>query len=424
MNAEFTGERVIPGHVDPDLWNEHFCRYAFVSPTALNCRVLDAGCGTGYGSAELALRARSVTGIDLSGEALHFASSHYAADNLRWTRASCTSLPFADGSFDIVTAFEVIEHLQNWPQLIAEARRVLTEDGRFIVSTPNKTFYAESRGESGPNPFHEHEFEFGEFECALKKSFPQVSMYLQDHSEGLLIRPATGTGAAAIRLEESAPPVQHSSFFIAVCSAKFIATEPAFVFMPATANALRDKIRHIERLQTELVTKDAWLAQEQAAHQALLGEHRAQTAELHKSNQWAGTLNTKLDAAGLRIAALQGELADQQKAAREMAAGYEAQSAEVQAALTERTQFAEETERRLTTELTARTDELRHQVSELGRCVELLHQTEALLEERTRWAQGLDAERERLEALLAGVEASRWIRIGRVVGLGPELSKT
>ena len=50
--SEFTGERVIPGEVDPNLWNEHFSRYAFA---ALFCRgrksVLDAGCGTGYGTA-------------------------------------------------------------------------------------------------------------------------------------------------------------------------------------------------------------------------------------------------------------------------------------------------------------------------------------------------------------------------------------
>jgi hypothetical protein len=53
--------------------------------------------------------------------------------------------------------------------------------------------------------------------------------------------------------------------------------------------------------------------------------------------------------------------------------------------------------------------------------VELLHSTEATLEERTRWAMGLDEEAARLRAKVAGVQASRWMRLGRAVGLGPEL---
>ena len=52
--AEFTGERVIPGQVDVDLLNEHLARYTFAARLARGKRVLDAGCGAGYGSAELA----------------------------------------------------------------------------------------------------------------------------------------------------------------------------------------------------------------------------------------------------------------------------------------------------------------------------------------------------------------------------------
>ncbi|MEI9974184.1 MAG: hypothetical protein WDO73_20315 [Ignavibacteriota bacterium] len=49
--AEFTGERVIPGEVDVDLLNEHLARYTFAARLARGKRVLDAGCGAGYGSA-------------------------------------------------------------------------------------------------------------------------------------------------------------------------------------------------------------------------------------------------------------------------------------------------------------------------------------------------------------------------------------
>ena len=67
---EFTGERVIPGQVDPDLWAEHISRYAFASRFAHGARVLDLGCGAGYGTAELARRARSAIGIDSAPEAI------------------------------------------------------------------------------------------------------------------------------------------------------------------------------------------------------------------------------------------------------------------------------------------------------------------------------------------------------------------
>ena len=49
--AEFTCERLIPGQVDVDLLNEHMARYTFAARLARGKRVLDAGCGAGYGSA-------------------------------------------------------------------------------------------------------------------------------------------------------------------------------------------------------------------------------------------------------------------------------------------------------------------------------------------------------------------------------------
>ena len=48
-----------------------------------------------------------------------------------------------------MVAFEVIEHLENWRGFLREARRVLAPTGQFIVSTPNKLYYTESRGARG-----------------------------------------------------------------------------------------------------------------------------------------------------------------------------------------------------------------------------------------------------------------------------------
>src|ERR1700685_1646133 len=99
MQVEFTGERVIPGQVDADLLNEHLARYAFAARLARGKRVLDAGCGAGYGSAELVKSALSVVGVDAATEATVYAREHYRLPNLHFEQASCGGLPHPDATF-------------------------------------------------------------------------------------------------------------------------------------------------------------------------------------------------------------------------------------------------------------------------------------------------------------------------------------
>src|SRR6202453_1161289 len=92
--VEFTGERVIPGQVNDDLWSEHVARYAFARRYAQGKRVLDAGCGTGYGSAELAQAANEVMGVDVAANAIEYAKANYPLPGLRFIESSCTAVPF------------------------------------------------------------------------------------------------------------------------------------------------------------------------------------------------------------------------------------------------------------------------------------------------------------------------------------------
>src|ERR1700731_1170167 len=98
--VEFTGERVIPGQVNDDLWSEHVARYAFARRYADGKRVLDAGCGTGYGSAELAQSAAAVTGVDISADAIEYARASYPIPGLQFLESSCTAVPLPDRSVD------------------------------------------------------------------------------------------------------------------------------------------------------------------------------------------------------------------------------------------------------------------------------------------------------------------------------------
>jgi 2-polyprenyl-3-methyl-5-hydroxy-6-metoxy-1,4-benzoquinol methylase len=411
--AEFTGERVIPGEVDVDLLNEHLARYAFAVRLARGKRVLDAGCGAGYGSAELAREAQAVTGVDCAPAAIEFARAHYSLPNLRFEQASCTALPHPDGSFDLVVAFEVIEHLENWRDLLGEARRVLAPNGQFIVSTPNRLYYTESRGGCG-NPFHVHEFDFEEFQGELQSVFPHVSLFLENHVEGVTFQPHEPGNTMEVRVEagESAPADSH--FFVAVCAHRPQVGNPTFVYVPRSANVLRERERHIALLEGELATKNQWLEKALREHEELMQRFRQQTEDLERSNQWAETLNQEIAERRARVAQLQEELAAEQENARAMAADYEAQVAGLQQEVSARTQWARDVEAALTAEV-------RKQTADLVAAVEALHHTEKELEERTAWALRLQQEGEALAQQLALVRASRWMRLGRKVGLGPLL---
>jgi SAM-dependent methyltransferase len=410
--VEFTGERVVPGQVDPDLWNEHFSRYLFVSRLCRSKTVLDVGCGAGYGAAEMARSAAMVAAVDPSAEAIAYARENYTAPNLRFLLAGATALPFRDFVFDLVVAFEVIEHVADWPKLLAEARRVLKPGGQVAVSTPNRAYYEAARGPSGPNPFHTREFTFGEFEAALREYFPEVALFVQNHAAAVALQPAAGATGFDFRFESRRVDPEEAHFFLAFCATAPQTGSPTFIYLPSAANVLRERERHVELLRAELAAKNQWLEEARREHAALVEQHRAQTAELEARNRWAEQLNAELERTSARVTALQEELAVEQAAGRETAAGYEAKIAELDAESRRRAEWTREVEARLGAEIEERS-------RELARCVELLDKAEATVVERTQWAQAAQRENAELQNRLAMFETSRWLRVGRVMGLGP-----
>jgi SAM-dependent methyltransferase len=385
-------------------------RYAFAARLARGKRVLDAGCGAGYGTAELAEAAAWVVGADIAPEAIDFARQNYPRANLRFEQASCTALPHGDGCFDLVVAFEVIEHLANWREFVREARRVLARGGQFVVSTPNRLYYNESRGQEGPNPFHVHEFEFAEFRAELEAVFPQVALYLENHVEGVTFEPCEPYQAVEARIGGGEPAPEDAHFFVAVCAQRRGAKNAAHVYIPRAANVLRERGRQIQLLEQEIATKNDWLERAAREHQELAEAHRRQTEELERSNRWAEALDKEVEERRARVAALQGELAEQQESARRMAEGYAAKVAELEEDIREKVRWAMDLQTRLAAEIDDRQPVL-----------DALHHTEKELEERTAWALRLDEEKRQLEQQLAMLRASRWVRLGRRFGLGPEI---
>jgi SAM-dependent methyltransferase/predicted nucleic acid-binding Zn-ribbon protein len=404
--AEFTGERVIPGEVDADLLNEHMARYVLASRHCQSRRVLDIGCGAGYGSAELASIAMCVLGLDISDDAILYAGEHYRLPKLLFAVASALALPQPDASFDVVVAFEVIEHLEEWRKFLSEVDRVLKPGGLFLVSTPNKVYYAESRAQSGPNPFHVHEFEYAEFRKELSSIFPHVSIVLENHTEGVAFQPVdAGVEIPELRIDAAEPVPAEAHFFVAICSHKPIAPLGTFVYVPSAANVLRERERHIRALEDELGHKDAWLEQ---AHTQLAGlnqQHTAVLGELEERNRWAESLDRDIHEARGHIARLQ------QDAARfdDLVRAYEAKIAELEAEVNTKAEWARNVQSTLDAKL-----------NELEQCVEYLHQTEKTVEERSQWAVQLEGEVKELETRLATYQASPWVKAGRAIGLGPK----
>lgn len=412
---EFTGERLVPDKVERDLWNEHIARYLFASRLAKRKRVLDIACGLGYGSAELAKSARTVCAIDIATQAVVEASRRYQSPNLSFMAASATRLPFPDASFDLIVAFEVIEHLEEWPALLSEARRLIAPGGQVIISTPNQSFYAQTRKTAGPNPFHVHEFQYAEFREALRTHFSSVTLYLQNHAAVISIQPDHAHHGLELAVEEPAPNPETSHFFLAVCAMSPQTGSPLYVYLPAAANVLKEREDHIAKLRAELDRKDEWLQQLKQDHAALLTAHHELEDSKAKAVAWAQRLDEEIDAATRRIADLDNQILEMRTETDAMVAAYETKITELESELTERTEALAAIESRMESELRAK-------AAELAKCVDLLHDAEAMIDERTRWAQSLDVRIAELESIIAAAGSSRWVRLGRRLGVGPHIT--
>jgi SAM-dependent methyltransferase len=95
-------------------------------------RLLDVGVGTGHHLCELRRRGYAGAGVDGSAEMLQRARAINPDADLR--QADVASLPYDDGSFDIVVCIEVLRYLEDPRPCIAEIARVLKPNGRCIAT--------------------------------------------------------------------------------------------------------------------------------------------------------------------------------------------------------------------------------------------------------------------------------------------------
>jgi SAM-dependent methyltransferase len=96
-----------------------------------NPKILDVGCGTG-GNLEMLAKFGAAEGVDVSDDALEFCRKK----GLKTHKGLAERLPFADESFDVVTALDVVEHLDDDVAGLKEINRVLKTGGKTLIFVP------------------------------------------------------------------------------------------------------------------------------------------------------------------------------------------------------------------------------------------------------------------------------------------------
>lgn len=179
VRVNFIETRIIPEETPPKFYAEHLKPYEFLSDQCGGKKILEVGCGDGYGSAYLAKTAKEVIGIDYEEDIIQRAQNKYRAPNLSFLYRDATELQFEDNAFDIACSFQAIEHIPQDKLLryLSEIKRVLKVNGEFYLSTLNLEHTMKSSLTYQKNPAHCKEFTLSELKELLASVFPRVEIY-------------------------------------------------------------------------------------------------------------------------------------------------------------------------------------------------------------------------------------------------------
>ena len=125
--------------VNPFIWNEEMRADALeLLDLDPDDRVLDVGCGTGFGTEGLLEYTDDVHGLDQSIHQMEKAFTKFGrTDRVNFYRGDAERLPFADDSFDAVWSSGSIEYWPNPVDALAEFRRIVEPGGPILVVGPN-----------------------------------------------------------------------------------------------------------------------------------------------------------------------------------------------------------------------------------------------------------------------------------------------
>ncbi|HEX5009899.1 MAG TPA: class I SAM-dependent methyltransferase [Planctomycetota bacterium] len=169
-STDFTGER--PGRGALFAYDEarHAAAYRLARRLVGGRRVLDAGCGDGYGTASLAGLAKLVVGVDSSAAAIAGCRMRWREPDLRFEVGDVARPSISTERFDVVLAFQILEHMQDPVAFLRALQHRLLPGGLLLLTTPNRLTSATE------NPYHVREYTAAELRALLGAVFDEVAV--------------------------------------------------------------------------------------------------------------------------------------------------------------------------------------------------------------------------------------------------------
>jgi SAM-dependent methyltransferase len=309
-------DRLVPEHGQGRLIEvEQLSRYLWAAQAARGRLILDAGCGTGYGSRLLADGgAHEVIGVDIARAVLEMATAGMP-ESVRLEVGDLRKLGFENDKFELVVCFEVMEYLKDPHTVLDELVRVLAPGGLLLISAPNAGVYQPG------NPYVLNEFTSAELEGALGARLSNVQLLRQhDYVVSALLSGAANDRAEAVsddldvhKLAADSPG--EAIYTLAMASDTELPVMRDLIAMGGTVPlrewlsvleaqtaAIADRDHRVDELQARLGERDR-LTQ-------LLAEAEHRSAEVPELKQRIADLELELEAARSAAAAARLE-ADQ-----------------------------------------------------------------------------------------------------------------
>lgn len=165
--GQVTGER--PGWGEGYDYDEsrHLVAYRWAAGLAAGRRVLDAGCGEGFGTVLLADAGGDVVGLDRAADAVAAAGRRRARPGLAFRLGDLTA---ETGRYDLVVNFQVLEHQHDDHGFVRRLAGLLAPGGTLVLTTPNvlRSF--------SENPHHVREYRPEELRTLLRRTFGEVTL--------------------------------------------------------------------------------------------------------------------------------------------------------------------------------------------------------------------------------------------------------
>jgi len=175
------GVSPVSPEVGNDLFVAHLAVYEFAAGLAQDVRVLDLGCGTGYGADRLAEEGE-VVGVDPDDRSLAYGRKNFP--DIRFVSGMAETLSDDLGLFGLIVAANVLPHLESPKAALDAAVRRLTPDGVLVASVPpivdERTMETHKAG-----GLHRANLYLWDWESLFRKRFREIHLYRLTPPAGL-----------------------------------------------------------------------------------------------------------------------------------------------------------------------------------------------------------------------------------------------